>query len=242
MARGGSFERSLEGVFDGLFSRAFRSGVKPLQIGRRLLQVVDAERAVDGMGRRVVPNSYLVQLSTADREGFADLEMSLLQELTVAVREYISQEGYHVNGKARVALRTNSSLRRGKFTIEARHTGGSDEATATSHPTEPAAERSEVAHGDKPPAVLTLPTGQRIELHPGTYVVGRHLQSDIVVNDSNVSRRHAEIECRGADTYIRDLGSTNGTKVNGVMVHGDQLLRHGDVIGLGTVQLHFETN
>jgi hypothetical protein len=86
----GTVERSIENIFDGVFSRAFKSGVKPLQIGRRLLQVVDSERDLDAQGRRVVPNSYVVQMSAADREGFADLEGSLLQELTAALREYIA--------------------------------------------------------------------------------------------------------------------------------------------------------
>ena len=93
----GTVERSIENIYDGVFSRAFKSGVKPLQIGRRLLQVVDSERDLDAQGRRVVPNSYLVQMSAADREGFADLE-----------------------GKACVALRTNPDLRKGKFDIEIR--------------------------------------------------------------------------------------------------------------------------
>jgi hypothetical protein len=87
-----------------VFSRAFKSGVKPLQIGRLLLQVVDSERDLDTQGRRVVPNSYVVQMSAADREGFADLEGSLLQELTAALREYIATEGYHLEGKARTEI------------------------------------------------------------------------------------------------------------------------------------------
>ena len=139
-----------------------------------------------------------------------------------------------------MALRTNPALRRGRFSVEARHieqSGSRDSA----EPHAPAVSVDATPEADRAPAVLTLPTGQRIELHEGRYVVGRHLQSDIVVNDSNVSRQHAEIECRADEVVIRDLGSTNGTKVNGVMVHGDQTLRHGDVIGLGTAQLAFET-
>lgn len=235
----------MENMFDGLFGRIFRSGVKPLQIGRRLLQVVDSERAVDGQGRRVVPNSYVVQLSPEDRHDFEDLEMSLLQELTIAVREYIAQEGYHVHDKARVALRTNSELKRGRFEVLARHVDA-DVAEAPTAPRSPApgpatAPASTVEDDEGPIAVLALPTGQRIELHEGRYVVGRQLQSDIVLNDSNVSRSHAEFVCVNAEVIVRDLGSTNGTKVNGVVVHGDQVLHGGDVIGLGGTEIRFET-
>lgn len=237
----GSLERSLENIFDGLFSRAFKSGVKPLQLGRKLLEVVDEEREVDAQGRRVVPNSYLIQLSFADREGFADIEPTLLQELTAALREYIAQEGYHVEGKARVALHTNPDLRRGKFDVECRNIT----PDAVSEPA-PAPALSVVppppSTFDHPPAVLTLPGGQRIELHEGHYVLGRHLQNDIVLNDTNVSRRHAEFVSAAGEVTVKDLGSTNGTKVNGVLVAGEQLLQHGDVINFGTAQVRFEAS
>jgi hypothetical protein len=245
----GTVERGIENVFDGLFSRAFRSGIKPLQIGRRLLQVVDAERQVDAQGRRVVPNSYLVQLSPADREGFADLEPAMHQELTIALREHVSQEGYYVEGKPRVAFHTNPDLKKGRFEIEARNVDQGAPAPATTPApaasTEPAPAEPPtltVVHDafDRPPAVLTLPGGQRVEIREGHYVVGRSLDSDVVVNDSNVSRRHAEFVCAAGEVVVRDLGSTNGTKVNGVAVSGEQILRHGDVIGLGSVTLTFE--
>ena len=241
----GTVERSMENLFDGLFSRAFKSGVKPLQLGRKLLQVVDSERDVDAQGRRVVPNSYLIQLSPDDREGFADVEPTLLQELTVALREYISQEGYHVEGKARVALRTNPDLRRGKFEIDCRNiTPEAAPAPAADAPEVPVAPLLTAVPSafDRPPAVLSLPNGQRIELHEGHYVLGRHLENDIVLNDTNVSRKHSEFVCAADEVVVRDLGSTNGTKVNGVLITGEQLLQHGDVINFGTAQVRFEAS
>ena len=243
----GTVERSMENLFDGLFSRAFKSGVKPLQLGRKLLQVVDSERDVDAQGRRVVPNSYLIQLSPDDREGFADVEPTLLQELTVALREYISQEGYHVEGKARVALRTNPDLRRGKFEIDCRNItpdAAPAPAPAADAPEIPAAPLLTVVPSafDRPPAVLSLTNGQRIELHEGHYVLGRHLENDIVLNDTNVSRKHSEFVCAAGEVVVRDLGSTNGTKVNGVLITGEQLLQHGDVINFGTAQVRFEAS
>ena len=202
-------------------------------------------------------------MSAADREGFANVEGSLLQELTAALREYIATEGYHVEGKARVALRTNPDLRKGKFDIDSR-TVTPDEVPAPSSivgavgsvPLPPGnlaavEETPEEKTGamwvastslDSPPAVLTLPGGQRIELHEGHYVLGRHLENDIVLNDTNVSRKHAEFVCAAGEVMVRDLGSTNGTKVNGVAVGGEQLLQHGDVINFGTAQVTFEAS
>lgn len=246
-------ERSVEALFDGLFSRAFKSSIKPLQIGRRLLRTVDEERQVDSQGRRVVPNSYLVQLSPRDREGFADLEPSLHQELTVALREYIKSEGYHVDGKARVAFHTNPDVKRGRFEIEARNVDQSATATpgpAASTPSpapEPAPSAPPVltvVHDafDRPPAIITLPGGQRVEIREGHYVLGRNLECDIVVNDSNVSRRHAEFTCAAGEVSVRDLGSTNGTRVNGVVITSEQILQHGDTVGFGSVQVTFEVS
>ena len=246
----GTVERSIENVFEGLFARAFKSGVKPLQLGRRLLQEVDQERDVDAQGRRVVPNSYLIQLSPADREGFAPVEQTLLIELIAALREYIASEGYHVEGKARVALHTNPDLRKGRFQVESRNiTPDTPAETAAPAPavSDAAAPVLTVVPDppsafDHPPAVLTLSSGQRIELHEGHYVIGRHLENDIVLNDTNVSRRHAEFVCAAGEVVVKDLGSTNGTKVNGVVINGEQLLQHGDVVTLGTSQVTFEAS
>lgn len=232
----------MEGVFDGFFSRAFKSSVKPLQIGRRLLQHVDAHREIDAQGRRVVPNTYIVNVSPDDREGFVDLEPALLQELKQAIAEYVKQEGYLAPGKIRVALHTDESMKKGRFEIDshidtveetpAEHADpATDQGDTTSTPTD---------HSQHPPAVLTLPTGQQISLREGHYSVGRSLDCDIVISDPNVSRVHAEFVAAAGDVIVRDNGSTNGTRVNGVAVHGDQLLQHGDVITFGTAQVRFE--
>ena len=191
----------------------------------------------------MIPNSYLIELSPHDREGFADLEGSLLQELTASLREYIGQEGFHVEGKARVALHTDADLRKGKFTITSKNVNQDGAATppvVTSAPTLTVVDGGPAFDG--PPAVLTLPTGQRIELHEGHYIIGRHLENDIVLNDTNVSRRHAEFVCAAGEVVVRDMGSTNGTKVNGVVVNGEQLLQHGDVINFGSAQVTFEAS
>jgi hypothetical protein len=214
-----------------------------LQLGRQLLQVVNTHQETDSQGRRVIPNSYLIELSPHDREGFADLEGSLLQELTASLREYIGQEGFHVEGKARVAMHTDADLRKGKFTITSKNVNQDGAATppvAASAPTLTVVDGGPAFDG--PPAVLTLPTGQRIELHEGHYIIGRHLENDIVLNDTNVSRRHAEFVCAAGEVVVRDMGSTNGTKVNGVVVNSEQLLQHGDVINFGSAQVTFEAS
>ena len=143
-----------------------------------------------------------------------------------------------------MALRTDAGLRKGKFTIEARNLSGAPvpkEAPGVSVG-QPGLAVVPQNPADAPPAVLTLPGGQQIELHEGHYILGRHLENDIVINDSNVSRRHAEFISSAGEVTVRDLGSTNGTKVNGVLITGEQHLEHGDVINLGTAQVTFEAS
>lgn len=191
----------------------------------------------------MVPNTYVVNISPSDRESFADLEPALLQELKQAINEYLKQEGYVAPGKIRVALHTDQSLKKGRFEIESH----SDVDTHATTPSPARATTSQVAPdvhddptSDHPPAVLTLPTGQQISLREGRYSVGRSLDCDIVISDPNVSREHAEFVCAAGDVIVRDKNSTNGTKVNGVAVHGEQLLQHGDVVNFGTAQVRFE--
>jgi pSer/pThr/pTyr-binding forkhead associated (FHA) protein len=154
-----------------------------------------------------------------------------------------------VEGKARVALRTNPDLRRGKFEIDCRNitpdaAPGPAPAPTADAPEVPVAPLLTAVPSafDRPPAVLSLPSGERIELHEGHYVLGRHLENDIVLNDTNVSRKHAEFVCAAGEVVVRDLGSTNGTKVNGVLITGEQLLQHGDVVNFGTAQVRFEAS
>jgi pSer/pThr/pTyr-binding forkhead associated (FHA) protein len=76
---------------------------------------------------------------------------------------------------------------------------------------------------------------------PGGAVIGRSRECDIVLNDSNVSRRHAEIRPAGGDAWtITDLGSTNGVKVNGRAIGSATPLNSGDDIAVGTVDVRFE--
>jgi len=151
-----------------------------------------------------------------------------------------------------VALRTNPDVRKGRVEITTENADvvempppvvPEDVATTTAaivEPVMPVVPKPAASTFDLPPAVLTLPTGQRVSIHEGHYIVGRNLECDIVISDGNVSRQHAELVCAAGDVIVRDRASTNGTKVNGVAVHGDQLLQHGDVINFGTAQVRFE--
>jgi len=203
----------------GVFSRAFRGNVRPIEIGRRLVKEIDANRSVDSKNRRVVPNHFLVHLSPADLEALESVRRDLLTELIEAVKEYAEDEGYHLKGSVSVAIDADDSLKVGRIKVscEIRATG----TTAVT-------------------ATVTLPDDRRLTLGSETLVIGRSADNAIVFDDPNVSRRHAEISATGGGWVVKDLGSTNGTKVNGTIITGERALRDGDIVSFASHSIRYE--
>ena len=291
-----SFEQGVERMVGGVFQRAFKSSVRPIHIGRKLIRAIDAERTVDAAGKAVAPNVFLVHLNQKDRAAFGDLEKPLVAELVGAAEEYAKSENYLLLGEVQVSLLTDATLKSGRFEVEASVKAGVSEPSAPVAPAsvvvEPSAEppaASIVPSVEIPvvvppvvvPPVITPPTiatpsipplpslggtpsapaaapaplptlkatlamgdGSRIALRPGVISVGRSAESTIPLNDTNVSRRHAELRLRGegADAVwvLVDLGSTNGTLINGVKVNGEQVLRKNDAIVFGATKARYE--
>ena len=288
-----SFEQGVERMVGGVFQRAFKSSVRPIHIGRKLIRAIDAERTVDAAGKAVAPNVFVVHLNEKDRAAFGDLEKPLVAELVGAAEEYAKSENYSLLGAVQVSLFTDAALKSGRFEIEASVKAGVSEPSApVAAKVEPSAEppaASIVPSVEIPavvppvvvPPVITPPTiatpsipplpslgatpsapaaapapvptlkatlamgdGSRIALRPGVISVGRSAESTIPLNDTNVSRRHAELRLRGegaeAVWVLVDLGSTNGTLINGVKVNGEQVLRKNDAIVFGATKARYE--
>jgi hypothetical protein len=270
-----------------VFQRVIKSSVRPLQIGRKLIREIDANRTVDARGKAVAPNSFTVHLHEKDRAAFGDLEKALVTELTEAAKEYATSEDYTLLGEVKVALLTDATLKPGKFAIhaEVKPSVGMPEATAEETETPlveaaPEPEAPEVAPPVVPVAVPVAPVapptpptvatpsippvpvpatpvaapvrkftlimgdGARIALKPGVVSIGRSAESTVPLNDSNVSRRHAELRSRGdgeaMEWVVVDLGSTNGTMLNGVKINGEKKLKHGDTLAFGSITARFE--
>jgi hypothetical protein len=215
-----SIEDGLERMVEGVFSRAFRSSLRPIELGRRMVREMDGQRTVDVNGKVAVPNQFLFTLSPKDRDQFATIEEALVRELADAARQYAKDEGYHFLGPVQVKLTDRAELRSGRFELVARmkETGGGRGAGS-----------------------VLLASGERLTLSNATLTIGRLPESDIPLVDANASRNHAEIRPRGNGWIVADLGSTNGTKVNGSKIT-DHLLRDGDEIMIGTTRIVFETS
>jgi hypothetical protein len=214
------FERRLERMVEGVFARAFRSGLRPVELGRRLVREIDDNRSVDVRGRTAVPNAFTVQLSAEDLDRFAEIHETLVRELCDAAREHARDEGYTFLGPVEVELVEDSRLRAGAFQIVGRMKEGVGGAGAGS---------------------LVLPTGERVVLGEQIISIGRMPECNIVLADPNVSRNHAEIRPRGQGFVLVDLNSTNGSRVNGVRV-AEQELTDGDELAFGNTRVRFEAS
>ena len=212
-----AFERRLEDVVEGTLARAFRSGIRPVEIGRKILRAIDDGRTVGVSGRTLVPNAVVVQLAPADAEAFASIAGTLVRELCDLVREYARDEGYGFLGPVQVEFGVDERRRTGTVAVVAEfQESGVGVAAGT----------------------LVLPGGARHVLDRAVVTVGRAEASDVQLVDSSVSRGHAEVRARGDGFVVVDLGSTNGTRVNGVRV-AEQELRDGDEVVFGNVAVRF---
>lgn len=214
------FERRLERLVEGTFSRLFRSGVRPVELGRRLVREMDDRRSVGVTGKTVAPNSFVFALSEHDHGELEQIHDTLVRELCETAREHARDEGYAFLGPVRVEVQTDPALHTGMFTLTARLVE---------------------AEGGAPIGTLVLPSGERVVLGEYVVTVGRLPESTLSLVDPNVSRRHAEIRPRGPGYVVVDLGSTNGTKVNGSRVT-ERTLADGDVITFGSTDVRFEAS
>ena len=214
------FERRLEGLVEGVFARVFRSGLRPIELGRRLVREMDLNRSIGVRGRPLAPNHFDVRVSQADHDRFAEIGDSLQRELCETAREHARDEGYTFMGPVSVDLLVDPKKKAGDFAIDARMREGIGGVGAGS---------------------LLLPNGDRYMLGAEPVSFGRMPECDITLNDTNVSRRHAEIRATGDTFTLIDLGSTNGTKVNGIRV-AQRELQDGDELTFGTITLIFQAS
>ncbi len=244
-----NLEAKLEGLVEGAFSRAFKSKVQPVELARKLAKEMDENKQLS-ISRVYVPNHYTVWLSAKDREQFANYETALQKELSDYLLEHARDEGLALVTRPQVEFETDERLRVGEFGIQTRllEEPDEEEAAAGREPgqgefgetmvysadreAEPLAE-----HGRHGKALLAG-AGKRIVLSDGL-TIGRSHDCDLVLDDPNVSRRHAQVRQHGAAWLVVDLGSTNGIKVNGRRV-SEAPLEPGDEITLGLAKLTFE--
>jgi hypothetical protein len=241
-----NIEHKIESLFEGVFGRAFRTHVQPVELARKLIKEMDDHKSVS-VSKIYVPNEYEIYLSEADREQFADYEASLVDELRDYLVEHARREGYVLLSQPKVAFNTDADLELGEFGIATKMAQkpatneSAPEAGATmiykprQQPTE-AVSAEELGVGRE---IVTLELqGETYPIEKRRVVLGRSRECDVQVNDPNVSRRHAELRQEGATYWLVDLDSTNGIELGGKRQKRVKL-ENGTKVTLGSTELTF---
>ena len=217
-----------------MFARAYGSAIRPLNLGRELLGLIDS------MDKSSPINpDFVVNLNATDYEAFADIEKHLLRELAEAATQFAERNDLRHQAPISVILKVDNAIKVGSFSItneiEREIMTDAGAVAKVSDVAEPMNSSPRLVE-----AALVLQSGERITLDTDSLKIGRQASCRIVFNDSNVSREHAQLR-RSVDGWkLLDLGSTNGTKINGVKITEEQLLVNGDELGFGTSSAKFE--
>jgi hypothetical protein len=224
------FENKLEQFVSGTFARAFRSEVQPVEVAAALQREVDNSAQILSRDRRLVPNSFHVELSPSDHDRLAPYSSTLAKELTEMLREHAEEQSYVFTGPVSIAFDKVDELGTGQFRVR---------SSALARVT-PAAGQSVTDTAVRRANVVLEVNDMRHPLEPPGLVIGRGTDADLRINDPGVSRRHAEIRVMPAanapSVSIVDLGSTNGMLVNGQRVQQAQL-GDGAVVKIGNTSM-----
>jgi hypothetical protein len=210
-----NFEKGLERAVNGAFAKTFKSGLQPVEITSALRRELDTKAAVVSRDRILAPNRFTVHLARADFQRMTGLGPTLVDELIQLVQEHATSQRYQFAGGVSIRFTEDSSLSEGMVQIESGTVKGS------------------VAWAP----VLEI-AGKRHPLVKSRTVIGRGSDADITVDDTGTSRRHVEILWDGARAQVRDLGSTNGSQLNGAPVK-QAILEPDSVITIGRTRIVF---
>jgi hypothetical protein len=246
-----NIEQKIEALFEGVFGRAFRTHVQPVEVARKLAKEMD-DHKMASVSRIYAPNEYSVYLAPDDREQFSSYEESLVSELQEYLAEHAKRESYVLLSSPKVLMNTDSDLDVGEFGIATRMVQPEPGEAEPELPAAPPAGATMVYKPQSPPTQAATPeelgvepqivtldaNGKQHAIDKGSTLIGRSKDCDIRLADPNVSRRHAELRQEGTAYWILDLGSTNGLTVNGRRQQRAKLANE-DRITVGSTELVF---
>lgn len=209
-----SVENRLERIFEKTFSRTFKSTLQPIEIGTRIVREVDLTRRLSSHGP-ISPNQIRVWLGPVDAARFDGFQKALVSELEETVRQHAVNEGFSFVGPVKVEVFIDDDIKPGNLEVKTEFIGGESQPR------------------------LILSDGRTFNVGEHALVIGRSPDVDVVINDSNVSRRHAEVWRTSEGVAVRDLQSTNGTYVNGHRVTAVSLSPRDDLT-ISTIHFRIE--
>lgn len=210
-----NFEKGLERAVNGAFAKTFKSGLQPVEITAALRRELDTKAAIVSRDRILVPNKFVVRLSSEDYERITGLGEALIDELTQLVQSHATAQRYSFAGGITISFEEAAGLSQGMIDIQSVNVKG------------------EIAWTP----VLDI-GGASHPLVRSRTVIGRGTEADITVDDTSISRKHIEILWDGKRAQVNDLGSTNGALLNGQPV-AKALLEPDSVIDIGRTRIVF---
>jgi hypothetical protein len=210
-----NFERGLERAVNSAFAKTFKSGLQPIEITSALRRELDTKAAVVSRDRILVPNRFTVRLSSVDHERMTALGPALIDELTQLVQQHATAQHYQFPGGISIKLAEDPALSQGMIQVDSVNIKGTVQWTP----------------------VLDI-DGKRYPLTKSRTVIGRGSDADVVVNDTGISRKHVEVLWDGSRAEVNDLGSTNGSQLNGAPVKHAPLPADS-VISIGRTRIVF---
>lgn len=232
------FEDRIGGALEGVFAGMFRSPVQPVEIAKALAKAMDEGRTL-GVAKVYAPLSYTVALSAADSEQFGAFTATLAGELSTYLADHAREHHYHLTGKPRIDFTVHDDLRLGRFRVSAEMASAmpGEEAVAP-RPDLRDFPAPRIGTGERHATVTLTDVDHDVALRGDRVTVGRLGDCGICLNDVNASREHAAFVREGDGWAIEDLGSTNGTLLNGLPVDR-QRLQDGDEIDIGVTRLTY---
>jgi Protein of unknown function (DUF3662)/FHA domain len=249
-----NLERRLERLVEGFFARLFRSGLQPVEVGRRILREMEEGRTVS-VNRMYAPNEFKISMGPQDYARFSPMGPGLEREFSELVIDHAKENRWNLMGVPQIAFVEASEMKQGDFRVEAALAADPDRPApevSTRQPNEadPASTHAiatdtarRLGIGQGPARLVVLdPSGDaadHISITSPPVNIGRLSSNDVVLADPNVSRTHAQLRREGERWILADLGSTNGTLVNGRQ-GAEHELGHGDRLSFGTSELIFQ--
>jgi hypothetical protein len=210
-----NFEKGLERAVNGAFAKTFKSGLQPVEITSALRRELDTKAAVVSRDRILVPNRFTVRLSPSDFERMTEMGDVLIDELTAQVQSHATAQHYSFAGGITIGFESSDTLAEGILEVASVNVKGN----VSWNP------------------VLDV-NGRRYPITRSRTVIGRGTDADITVDDSSISRRHVEVLWDGTKAQVNDLGSTNGSRLNGELV-AKAPLPADSVIEIGRTRIVF---
>ena len=251
-------EKQMESLVEGVFGRAFRRQVHPVEIAKGLTRQMDENRMIS-VSRTYAPNDFTIHLSTADTESIRVYQNSLRDELIQYITAHAQSNDYHLLTPPKVRFVTEESLRFGEFGVTAKLTGGEGpreegapddtsgqtrifrtEKTGGGNQTTDSISAEEARKHGLAREVVELVLEDRTQPLEGRgpWGVGRSEENDIVIKNPNVSRHHARLSRSENGFVVEDLGSTNGTLLDGAPIDRERI-ESGDELTFGGISARF---